>query len=204
MILTRLFSHIPSSSVWPRFIGVSEFRIRWQNCERTLSHKLTPPGTQRGPMAEQVDPPPHIRQRRGNDCDIAATATVIGRKYEEVARAFEIPIDGNGMPDTVILGPGIPLENIIYPLLELGWLATPLISRDHPKYQNGDRSRLGTSQQIRAAIAGRKAILGYRDSEIGDHSLAWTGKEAIDCSNGQIVNLDSAKIFLALILSPAE
>lgn len=156
-------------------------------------------------MPRAARPEKFVSQRRGNDCDIAATATVISRNYEEVARAFEIPLDGAGMPDTAILGRGIPLENLIYPLLELGWLATPLISRDHPGHQNGDRSRLGTSQQIKDAIVGRTAVLGYRDLEIGDHSLAWDGKQAIDCSNdGQIVELDNVTIFLALILTPAR
>jgi hypothetical protein len=43
--------------------------------------------------------------------------------------------------------------------------------------------------------------LGYRDAAIGDHSLASDGKQAIDCGNGEVVDIDTATINIASILT---
>ena len=147
-----------------------------------------------------------VAQRRVRDCAIATAATITGRTYEEIAQVFGIPLNHEGVPDADALGPGIYTQDMVYPLLGLGWIAAPMIAREHRGNQDDKRqSKQPSSDMIKASIAGRRAILGYQDDDenVGDHSVAWSGKEAIDCSDGAIIDLDSLTLSEALILGPA-
>jgi hypothetical protein len=146
-----------------------------------------------------------VQQRAGNDCEIAAAATVTRTTYEKIADAFGIPCDPKtGQPDATALGSGIDPLNTVFPLLRMGWVAAPILSREHPKVIGTDSERgRPSSNEIKATLAGRKAVVGYTDEHVGEHALAWDGQTAIDCSNGEIVNLDDVTINVALILVPA-
>ncbi len=144
-----------------------------------------------------------VQQRAGNDCAIAATATVTGLSYETIADAFGIPLDAQGHPDAGALGRGIDPLNTIYPLHARGWFAAPFLTQEHPHMADNARlSKLATSDQIKSLIKGRRAVLEYLDDddEVGEHALAWNGEQAIDCSNGEIVDLSDVTIHAALIL----
>jgi hypothetical protein len=147
-----------------------------------------------------------VNQRASNDCEIAATATVTGNTYEKIADAFGIQLDPKtGQPDAKSLDRGIDPLNTIFPLLRLGWAASPLLSREHPKVIGTDSERgRPSSSEIKTTLAGRKAVLGYTDEDVGEHALAWDGQTAIDCSNGEIVTLDDVTINVALILVSAS
>ena len=146
-----------------------------------------------------------VPQRGGQDCAIAAIATVIQRPYEEVSAALGIPVDSrSGKADANVLGPGTEMLDFIPPLLRLGWLVTPLVAQEHPHMAGNKRQpKLLTSSQIKDALAGRKAVVGYLDADpaVGEHSLAWNGKQAIDCSNGEIVDLEGVTIHEAVLLT---
>jgi hypothetical protein len=100
-----------------------------------------------------------VPQRGGTrDCTLAALATVTGRTYEEVAEALGVQIDlTTGLPD---IGPGIDPLATIYPLLRLGWLCAPLVAREKL-----DKDGYATIEEIKAILPGRKAVLGYVDSD---------------------------------------
>jgi hypothetical protein len=154
------------------------------------------------PLTAPIDS--FTQQRGGKDCVIAATATAANREYEEIACALCIPIEDNGQPDANILADGIEIVDLIPPLLGLGFLGTLLMAREHPLIAGSPRQpKLLTSDQIKSAIAGRKAIIGYSDDDpgVGEHALAWDGTKAIDCSNGVIVDLATITIHVALIMT---
>jgi hypothetical protein len=143
-----------------------------------------------------------IQQRGNKDCLIAATATILRVRYEQIAEACGISLNPDGKPDTAFEGIGI--VDTIFPLLKLGWLGTPLAAQEHPTLPKEDRAKLPTSNEIKSAILGRKAVLGYidEDAAVSEHALAWDGNEAIDCSTCEVVPLDGITIFEALILTP--
>jgi hypothetical protein len=95
-----------------------------------------------------------------------------------------------------------------YPLFELSWFAVPLISKSHPELNDlPDRQpTFATSDQIKAAIQGRLAIVGFLDSDptVGPHALAWDGNRAIDCIAGEIVALDDIEALDAMLLIPID
>jgi hypothetical protein len=93
--------------------------------------------------------------------------------------------------------------SVSFPLLHLGWCASPVISNEG--FAGGKVERKGpTSDEIKAAITGLRAVLGYKDNDpaVGDHSLAWDGTKAIDCSNGEVMPLENITLKYALILVP--
>ena len=152
----------------------------------------------KGPAA----PGSYVAQQLGaKDCAIATVATVTGLSYKEVADAFGIPVDQKGMPDANAIGPGIKWGDTVIPLYRLGWVATPWLTSEHPG--NTERADWPSSDEIKSLIDGRKAVVSYIDEDIDAHSLAWTGKEAIDCSNGTIVDLDSLTLTEALLVGRA-
>jgi hypothetical protein len=108
-----------------------------------------------------------VQQRASADCVIAATATVTGNSYEKIAAAFGIPVDPkNGKPDVAILDRGVDILDTLFPLFALGVLATPLIAKEDPRMVGIERqSKLASSEQIKSAIKGHKAVLGYHDDD---------------------------------------
>jgi hypothetical protein len=146
-----------------------------------------------------------VQQRASADCVIAATATVTGNSYEKIAAAFGIPVDPkNGKPDVAILDRGVDILDTLFPLFALGVLATPLIAKEDPRMVGIERqSKLASSEQIKSAIKGHKAVLGYHDDDdqVGRHALAWYGNQAIDCGNGEIVDINDMTIHSALVLA---
>ena len=57
---------------------------------------------------------------------------------------------------------------------------------------------------IKALIMGRRAVLTVSGDGGDLHAIAWTGSEAIDCSDGGRMSLDNLTIFAAQILSPVR
>jgi hypothetical protein len=139
-----------------------------------------------------------VRQRQGQNCVIAALATVIRWQSEDDLEFYGHI--ANALPP--VRPEGIRLLSTVLPLLRLGWLAAPLISREAPYPQREDRWHLPTSDEIKAVLADRYAVVGYRDPQIGEHALAWTGTRGIDCSNGVYVDLENITICYALVLVP--
>ncbi len=149
-------------------------------------------------MAKAADLNSFVQQRGGKkDCVLAALATVTSCTYEEMARALNISLSGKGLPD---IEKGVDLLHVCYPLLKLGWLATPLVAKEHPELTNKEQAP--TADEIKALLPGRQAVIGYSDPnpEVGEHALAWNGQYAIDCSNGEIVALEDLTLNCALIL----
>ena len=58
-----------------------------------------------------------------------------------------------------------------------------------------------TSDEIKDVIKGHRAIIGYHDADVGQHSLAWDGERAIDCTDGMIVDLSDVTILTAIVLT---
>ena len=80
-----------------------------------------------------------IPQRGFKDCVIAALATVIGRSYDEVADALNIPINADTGHREV--GQGVDLLDTIYPLLGMGGLAAPLGVPRAPLHAGGGTAK---------------------------------------------------------------
>jgi hypothetical protein len=119
-----------------------------------------------------VDLSSFVAQRGGKDCVVAALATVIGRTYDEVANALGIPINAQTKQREV---DRVDLLDTIYPLLRLGWLAAPLVAKEHADVQGSPRqSHLPTGDEIKAALSGVPAVIGYTDpdDQVGEHALA--------------------------------
>jgi hypothetical protein len=148
---------------------------------------------------EAVDRNEFVPQRNGQDCIIASIATVI-RRQSDNNRDFYTQV-ANALPPAGTKGIA-PLDTI-FPLLRLGWLAAPLVSKEAPNPDQEDRRHFPTSNEIKSVLAGRYAVIGYQDPDIRDHALAWTGSRAIDCSNGTYVTIEDITIDCALILAPA-
>ena len=109
-------------------------------------------------------------------------ATVTKLSYEEVAEMFGVPLDSNGIPalsDTEL--DGLDLSMLTFPLLKRGWGSVVLCTTG--KVDPGNRVKLPTSNEIKELLPNRLAVIGYIDSEIGPHALAWDGQCAIDCDN---------------------
>ena len=149
-----------------------------------------------------------VQQRQGNDCEIAAIATAIGRSYEDVVSALGLK---GGMPPG---SPGLDIHDTIYALLTLGWIAAQVITMEWAKARaEANRAEantpllanaLPTTEQLKAILKGRRAVIGYTDPdpEVGDHAISWDGSQGIDCSNGTYVKLEDIKVFhMALILA---
>jgi hypothetical protein len=148
------------------------------------------------------------RQRGTNDCMIAAYATATGLTYDGMAAGFGIAIDPyTGLPDAASVGQGIRTIDIIYPLLKLGWVAAPVFTAEHPKIGNEYLKAPPTSDEVKARLLpGRKAIISYHDEDAigGNHSIAWNGQQAIDCSQGVYMDLTDITILEATILAPCS
>ena len=171
-----------------------------------MQQRVTSKRVVKGPAPPQC----FVQQRLGaKDCLIATVATVTGIDYTKIAEAFGIPLNQRGIPDADALGPGIYLNDAVIPLYRLGWVATPLITKEHPELPDDLRQqhpdRYPSSDLTKSLIAGRKAIVSYIDEDetVGAHSLVWNGKEAIDCTDGVIVDLDGLTLIEALLMGRA-
>lgn len=152
-------------------------------------------------MHEGVDK--FVAQRGANDCMIAACATATDSTYEQVAAAFGIEIDPQtNLPDAAAIGEGIRTMDIIYPLLELGWVAAPIFTAEHPNIRSEWLKAPPTSEKIKERLLGQRAIISYQDAIGGNHSIAWNGNEAIDCSQGAYMDLSELTILEAIFLAP--
>jgi hypothetical protein len=96
----------------------------------------------------------------------------------------------------------VDASDAIYLLLSWGWRAAPLVSKECEKKRKWPEKNRPTSDQIKALLIGRPAVVGYTDLQIGLHALAWDGSKAIDCSDVSYVDLENITIETALILSP--
>ncbi len=146
-----------------------------------------------------------VAQRGTNDCMIAACATATDSTYEQVAAAFGIEIDPRTTPpNAAAIGEGIRTMDIIYPLLELGWVAAPVFTAEHPNIGNKWLKAPPTSEKIKERLPGQRAIISYHDKDAigGNHSIAWNGNEAIDCSKGVYMDLSEITILEVTFLAP--
>ncbi|MCS3726179.1 hypothetical protein [Bradyrhizobium betae] len=146
----------------------------------------------------------YVPQRPGcKDCEIASLATVTGTSYEEVAAVLGITIDPTtNLPDLSEYPAGIDLLDVVYPLFRLGWSAAVIVTEEG--FRKAEIGRFGPSNdQLKADLSGRLATIGYVDSDpvVGNHSLAWDGSIAIDCSTGERLSLDNIEIHSAVILT---
>jgi hypothetical protein len=146
-------------------------------------------------------------QRCEKDCLIAACATATRLTHEQVAAGFGIAIDFNsGQPDAARIGQGIRTMDVVYPLLELGWVAAPVFTAEHPNVGSGWLKAPPTSDEVKVQLPGRRAVICYHapDAIGGEHSLAWTGNEAIECSQGVYIDLTDITIREVIFLSPCK
>jgi hypothetical protein len=146
----------------------------------------------------------YVAQRPGcKDCEIASLATVTGHSYEEIAGALGIAINPTtGLPDLAKYPAGIDVLDIVYPLFRLGWSAAVIVTQEG--FGEAQVSRHGpSSDQLKVALSGKPATIGYVDSDpvVGNHSLAWDGSIAIDCSTGDQVSLDNIEIHNAVVVT---
>ena len=151
-------------------------------------------------MAKAADLNKCVPQRAGaEDCVVAALATITHMSYEKMTAILGLAIDPAKGCAIVPKG-GVDLMGTIFPLLELGWVASPLVARERGV---GVPFFLPTRDQIKTVLPGRIAVVSYKDADpiVGDHALAWDGHEAIDCSDCTIVSLDDISIDMAVILT---
>jgi hypothetical protein len=131
-----------------------------------------------------------VPQRGINDCVIATLATCTGMDYDTVADGLGIAVNKDSGKREV--GEGIDGFGTIYPLMQMGWAALPLCSREMKKDPDKCIPPLLDQAQLRFVLANEKAaLIGYVDDnpEVGSHSLAWDGSRAIDCIDGTEVPL---------------
>ncbi len=136
-----------------------------------------------------------VRQRQGRaDCVIACIANALSLTYEQSEELLGIKCED--LPKG-----GHDLHHTIHRLLRRGWAAVPLLV-----FEDKDDAHLWpTEADIKAQLPGRKAIIGYRDAEAGDHSLYWDGEILHDCSTpapSRPPNLAELKLNNALVLFP--
>ncbi|MGJ4916101.1 hypothetical protein ACQR10_05430 [Bradyrhizobium sp. HKCCYLRH2060] len=147
----------------------------------------------------------YVSQRwPAKDCVIATLATVTRHSYEEIAHALDIAIDEKTrLPELTPYPMGIDILSIPFPLLRLGWSAAVIVTEEG--FKRGGVDRHGpTSEELKPLLIGQRAILGYTDPDplVGDHSLAWDGTIATDCSNGGEVLLSNIVLLNAIFLTP--
>ena len=142
----------------------------------------------------------YVAQRGGTkDCVISSIATAIGQTYEYVAQLLEVELQDGKVPQDF---KGVDSLDAIGVLFRAGWSANPLISDEAIEGRPSRPTHLA-SNEIKKLIKGHRAIVGYLDADpnVGHHSLAWDGQNAIDCSNGTIVDLKDATIHCAMVLT---
>ena len=88
---------------------------------------------------------------------------------------------------------------LTFPLLKRGWGSVVLCTTG--KVDPGNRVKLPTSNEIKELLPNRLAVIGYIDSEIGPHALAWDGQCAIDCDNRTEVPLEEIALDGAVFLT---
>jgi hypothetical protein len=146
---------------------------------------------------------PYVPQRfPAKDCVIASLATVVDVTYEQMAEVLGITIDPvSRLPD---VGPnGIQVFDVGFPLFRAGWSATLIVTREGWIHAGGG-GRGPTSNELKPTLPGRLGTIGYTDPDVqvGDHELAWTGRVAIDCSDGTEISLENLTILSAILLTP--
>jgi hypothetical protein len=163
-----------------------------------MSAAKIPPSAPR--VLRAARPEEYVQQRGGKkDCVIASVATAIVAPYEVIAAALEISLSSNGIPE---VGKGIDVLDALGAFFKIGWSLCPLFSLEAIDGKE-TRPRHLTSDEIKEIVKGRQAIIGYSDAdpEVGEHSLAWNGKNAIDCTNGTVVGLSDVTIRGAVVFS---
>jgi hypothetical protein len=145
-------------------------------------------------------------QRNGQgagDCVVASLSTVANIEYEKAAELLGVQVDPvNGH---ALIGNGLSELRVLYPLYCLGWNATLLVGRDHEglgEEEWGDY--VPTSDQLKEAIRGRRALICYNDPEISAHMIAWDGKVAVDCSDGAQVHLNQITVKSVVLIEPLQ
>jgi hypothetical protein len=137
-----------------------------------------------------------VSQRAAKDCVIASLATAIRSSYEDVAATLQVALRDGRTQDIKGLD---PLQTL-GALFRAGWSACPLISLEAANGMIATPPHL-TSDEIKDVIKGHRAIIGDHDADVGQHSLAWDGEKAIDCTDGMIVDLSDVTILTAIVLT---
>ncbi|MCK1584290.1 hypothetical protein IVB03_33305 [Bradyrhizobium sp. 168] len=173
--------------------SIIEKTMETRGSQQPRIHRITVRSAERGSFASQ---------RGGkDDCVIASVATALELSYETVAGAFDVALDENGIP---LITEGLNDFTIFGALLKLDWLACPLIpvELDDEPTQSGARQL--TRGEIRELIKGRRAIIGYNDAVAGFHAVAWNGSEAIDCSDGTIIEIAELPFQHVLVFAKSD
>jgi hypothetical protein len=97
---------------------------------------------------------------------------------------------------------GLSLLHVCFPLLKLGWMACPIVTREFPDIvkTSENRDRYPTSSEIKALLPGRLAVIGYADPEAGPHAVPWLRDRAIDCNLLEPIDLKDIEVHHVLIL----
>ncbi|MGY2905446.1 hypothetical protein [Bradyrhizobium sp. URHC0002] len=139
-----------------------------------------------------------VPQRGGKpDCVIASLATATGIGYEQVADALGIELK-NGIPDFT---GGINDFSVLGPLFKIGWSSCPLIPAELDDQVDGTSAKQLSRDDIRELVKGHPAIIGYHDADASFHTVAWNGKEAVDCTDGLIIDLSNLPFQHAIVLT---
>lgn len=153
-------------------------------------------------------PFPIVPQRSGNDCMVAAFATVVGRTYEDAADMLGVRLD----PITNAVEPGqhgVPFYKMAPASLKLGLSATTVFcATPHmPETQSGMLEGI-SPKELRALIDGRNAVLGvpaFRDGQFeAHHAVAWKDGHLVDCGNRVRpgTSIEDAGVYVAVIIAP--
>jgi hypothetical protein len=135
-------------------------------------------------------------QRGGKpDCVIASLATALDIAYDRIAEAFEVELK-DGIPD---ITEGINDFAVFGPLFKMGWLSCPLVPLELDETAGTTVKQL-SRDDIRELLKGHRAIVGYRDVHVGLHTVAWNGEEAVDCSDGMIIDLSKLPFQHAIVI----
>ncbi|OKO76371.1 hypothetical protein [Bradyrhizobium sp. NAS96.2] len=195
---TEVFSSNLAAEEWAASNGSPERRIIEKRMENRISQQ---PPIKRVTVRAAEDGS-FTSQRGGKgDCVIASVATALKLDYQAVAQAFDVALDEKGVP---VLTGGIYDFSIFGVLLNLGWLTCPLIPSELDDDPTQSSVRQPSRDEIRELIKGRRAIICYNDETANFHAIAWNGEEAIDCSDGMIIDVSELSFQHVLVFEKSD
>ena len=190
---TKAFNSKKSADAWAQSNADPNANIAEHMLETAASSQ--PPVTRT--IVRSASPTEFVPQRGGKpDCLIASLATALGIAYERIAEVFGVELK-DGIPD---ITEGINDFGVFGPLFKMGWLSCPLIPLELGDETEGATAKQLSRDDIRELLKNHRAIVGYRDVDAGFHTVAWNGEEAIDCSDGMIIDLSKIPFLHAIVL----
>jgi hypothetical protein len=166
---------------------------------RALPSDIPPPARR----SQGVYGPLGFEKQRGGakDCVVATTSTLTGVDYLEIAEMLGVSID----PATgiAVVPNGVDGMRTLNTFYRLGWSATLLVGRAHKSVTEDENGPYFlTQEELLDAIKGRRALISYTDDDpaVGEHMLAWDGRVALDCSNGEVMDLAEVIIEAVIVI----